>query len=416
MSETREQLLDRIGQLEKALETQTQRNSHRELDALVFSLMKRPTANAEEAARALAKYDRTICEGPVFVLAAEFGAEVLLTKKDVFFAHFLVKNMLDDLFGQGRHVLYTCSGSVLYCIVNAGPSALPSEEETDQAGSLIVQTLEEQAGFTCVLYLSEPRKSITQLHTAYEEVEALRQYRRFVQTTVTVMHFHAFLRGRHQEQLPQLRELRQSLQLRKYDQALRQAGDVLDQLQTGDILGVDTYESQLYHILNPVLDRLSEAMQEGEVDPDKGLALCRALRQADSMEQLRAAVLEALESLEREHTELEQNAPSWMNALMEQLNNGFRNPQLSVNYLADQIGITPVHLSRVFRRIQGVGLMDYIHQLRVDAAKQLIMQGCSVKHAMSLVGYSNPLTMSRAFKKLDGSTPGQYAPTGKLSS
>jgi AraC-like DNA-binding protein len=60
--------------------------------------------------------------------------------------------------------------------------------------------------------------------------------------------------------------------------------------------------------------------------------------------------------------------------------------------------------------------MDYIHQLRVDAAKQLIMQGCSVKHAMSLVGYSNPLTMSRAFKKLDGSTPGQYAPTGKLSS
>jgi YesN/AraC family two-component response regulator len=187
-------------------------------------------------------------------------------------------------------------------------------------------------------------------------------------------------------------------------------------LQSGDFLGVDTYESQLYHILNPILDRLSEAMQEGEVEPDTGLALCRALRQADSMDQLRAAVLEALESLEREHTELEQSAPSWMNALMEQLANGFRNPQLSVNYLADQIGITPVHLSRVFRRIQGVGLMDYIHQLRVDAAKQLIMQGCSVKHAMSLVGYSNPLTMSRAFKKLDGSTPGQYAPTGKLSS
>lgn len=416
MPATREELEAKIAQLEKELEELNKRNSYREKDELTMSLLKQTSLRPSETELALQKYDAHLTGGPIFVLAVDFCYRgMLLPKKDMAFAQFLAKNMMDDLFGQEHLVLHTRNGSAYYCLVNLQPENIPARQEILEACEMLVRTLKEQAGFPALICISRQRETITETHIAYQEVEWLRRYLRFTDEEGPVICCDYLQQNASSDLLPQMRELQQDLQTRKYDDASRHAMEILDQLQHGKQLTLDGYESQIYHVITPVLDRISEAMRDGELDSDTGRGLRYSLHQVDSMDALRCSIRNAIQILSDGKAERDQSVPSWMTVLMEKINTGYRNPQMSVNYLADQIGITSVHLSRVFRRVQGTGLMDYIHQLRVEDAKRLIMEGYSVKNAMGIVGYSNQLTMTRAFKRLEGSTPGQYSPAARMS-
>ena len=57
-------------------------------------------------------------------------------------------------------------------------------------------------------------------------------------------------------------------------------------------------------------------------------------------------------------------------------------------------------------------MLGYIQQLRVDRAKELLRDGQSVKEAAAAAGFTTPATLIRIFKKLEGTTPAQYAGGG----
>ena len=50
-----------------------------------------------------------------------------------------------------------------------------------------------------------------------------------------------------------------------------------------------------------------------------------------------------------------------------------------------------------------------IQTLRVERAKELLRAGQSVKDVAAATGFSTPATLIRIFKKLEGTTPAQFA-------
>ena len=67
------------------------------------------------------------------------------------------------------------------------------------------------------------------------------------------------------------------------------------------------------------------------------------------------------------------------------------------------------YLSKTFKKATGKGLLDYIHTLRIEKAKELIKStDKSLKVIAEEVGYSNNLTLIRAFKRYEGITPSAY--------
>ncbi|NTV88979.1 MAG: helix-turn-helix transcriptional regulator [Clostridiales bacterium] len=89
-------------------------------------------------------------------------------------------------------------------------------------------------------------------------------------------------------------------------------------------------------------------------------------------------------------------------------NRNYSNPNININYVADYLDINPLYLSRLFKKHKGIGLLDYIHIMRLNEAKRLMNQGESAKSTASTVGYCSYLTMARAFKKYEGTTPGRF--------
>lgn len=72
------------------------------------------------------------------------------------------------------------------------------------------------------------------------------------------------------------------------------------------------------------------------------------------------------------------------------------------------------YLQKVFRERTGGGVIDYFGQLKIEAAKIKIREGCcNFTEIASLLGYSSIHYFSRHFKKSTGMTPSEYASSVK---
>lgn len=106
----------------------------------------------------------------------------------------------------------------------------------------------------------------------------------------------------------------------------------------------------------------------------------------------------------------EENEICSIDRIMEIIQKNLSAENLSVNGIAEQVGVTPSHLSRYFKHQMGTGVLEYIHQSRVELAKDMLKNSPEVKIRDVAVksGFCNITTFIRVFKKYEGMTPGQY--------
>ena len=87
----------------------------------------------------------------------------------------------------------------------------------------------------------------------------------------------------------------------------------------------------------------------------------------------------------------------------------YSNYDLSVSMVADKYNMNIVNLSKYFKKHYGIGMLDYIHKLRIEKAKLLIKdEKLSIKDVGEKVGYYNSAAFIRVFKKYEGITPGKH--------
>lgn len=101
------------------------------------------------------------------------------------------------------------------------------------------------------------------------------------------------------------------------------------------------------------------------------------------------------------------SSAAWIMDIKNHIRANYSDPDLNVNALAEIFGKNPSYLSRSFLKLTGTSILDYIHYYRIQEAKILISRGETLAVTSAKVGYSSVLTMSRAFKRYEGTTPGK---------
>ena len=82
------------------------------------------------------------------------------------------------------------------------------------------------------------------------------------------------------------------------------------------------------------------------------------------------------------------------------------NPELSVIWLARQLGCSPDHLSRAFHQHSGMRLNRYIEECRLEQAVDLLeTSDLKIAAIAWTCGFSSPSYFDRIFMKLRGTTP-----------
>ena len=87
----------------------------------------------------------------------------------------------------------------------------------------------------------------------------------------------------------------------------------------------------------------------------------------------------------------------------------FADPQLSVTALAEQFGMSPNSVSKLFSRKAGMGVLQYIHKIRIENACNLILStDLTLSEVAQRVGYTSSLTFTRAFKARYHMSPSEW--------
>jgi transcriptional regulator GlxA family with amidase domain len=82
---------------------------------------------------------------------------------------------------------------------------------------------------------------------------------------------------------------------------------------------------------------------------------------------------------------------------------------LSRREIADAIGVSENHLSRIFRRELGITPWDYLNRYRINRAKELLAHSDHSITAVAFeVGFSDPAYFSRVFRKQVGVSPSAF--------
>jgi AraC-like DNA-binding protein len=82
---------------------------------------------------------------------------------------------------------------------------------------------------------------------------------------------------------------------------------------------------------------------------------------------------------------------------------------LSLGLVAKAVNASSFYFCKLFKRSTGVNFVDYISQLRIDKAKNLLLNpSCLVSEIAFEVGFQSLTHFNRVFKKLTGLSPSQY--------
>ena len=107
--------------------------------------------------------------------------------------------------------------------------------------------------------------------------------------------------------------------------------------------------------------------------------------------------------------ELQGNDNALMERIMKVVNANLNNPEFSVEMLAQEVGLRRTHLHRKMKEMTGLTTSDFIRNLRLRQAADLLKSGQStVTQIAYAVGFSNQTHFSSAFKKVYGMTPKEY--------
>ena len=96
-----------------------------------------------------------------------------------------------------------------------------------------------------------------------------------------------------------------------------------------------------------------------------------------------------------------------VNTVLRYIGDHYTEP-ITLTDLAQTVYLSTHYLCRLFKQVIGTSPMEYVANLRMTKAKELLIQGLSVEQTCERVGYGNLSHFSRQFRQKVGMSPRQY--------
>ena len=110
-----------------------------------------------------------------------------------------------------------------------------------------------------------------------------------------------------------------------------------------------------------------------------------------------------------EEQETENNGDVVMNKVRKYLKYNYMSYDISLDSVSEIVNMAPAYFSSRFKKCFGVNFVDYVTELRMNAAQELLKDPLrSTAEIAGMVGYDSASYFTRAFKKHTGMTPTEY--------
>lgn len=177
------------------------------------------------------------------------------------------------------------------------------------------------------------------------------------------------------------------------------------------------WEAKLYmsEIISSILAAFESIRPHMDSDFYNSLDHVNKLCGADSIMHLRSDVQALLGQLiDYAQTQHASQRNERYQEIISYIRENLTDHSLTVASVSEHFDLSASYLSKIFKQATGMSPLDYIHQLRVNQAKILLISTrSSIKEIAEQTGYWNVLTMTRAFRRLEGMPPSLYRQTSQ---
>lgn len=332
---------------------------------------------------------------------------------------YMVAQVFEELLGTRHQALVGDLGTMTLCLVevHATPEEDPGWEHTTQELVVLCDRVREifttkfDSSLSCVV--GTVRTPLSEVPTASAEVERVVEFVRLFEKRNQTHLADSLDSGPPLSGSMGIYTIYRSVADKVYSRDFREAAAEVKRYLASELsdgrIRLETARLRMSAIANMVSEVVSE-LRPGKKDElfDSFHPLQR-LAEAKSVPDLHRQIDSLFASLESQWGNTEDTGETWFGEIQCYVQENFRDTNLCVNAIADHFEVSVPHLSRSFRRQAGMGLLDYIHWVRVREAKTLLTgESLSIEEVARRVGCGSRVTLTRAFKRYEGVVPGSF--------
>lgn len=136
--------------------------------------------------------------------------------------------------------------------------------------------------------------------------------------------------------------------------------------------------------------------------------LCRNISNAASLTEIASLVDQIFDLLNLPETPLPKKEDK-AQQLLQYIDENYIDPDLNLTILSERFDMNPSYVARIFKERTGQSVLTYLQQKRLNCAKELLeTTNLNLTDIALRTGYGSGWTLTRAFKRSEGITPGAY--------
>jgi AraC-like DNA-binding protein len=331
---------------------------------------------------------------------------------------FVVKNVVEELFNERCVGHMADIDGLMAIIVNCrAENGCPDRVEVDGILFRALSFLKTTFELSLFASVSDTHYGLAGLPEAWSEALEVIEYNVLLGIAEPVSRYETF-RPRSSCSiydscnLEKERLLANCVRARDYREAKRILSVLFAVSFPKDFPSIQLAKCRVFGLVNTVLNAIGE-MRNGreEIEFLDRLDPATRLLGTKSIAELKMQVEDIFDQIIEFFRKREKKPPAWVDDAEVYVRRHFQEPDLSISGIAEQTGLCVSWLSKAYKKHQGVGLLDYIHTVRIEKAKELLSSSMNVKQIASKVGYIESKAFIRSFRHYEGITPGRFRET-----
>ncbi|MBE5776606.1 MAG: helix-turn-helix transcriptional regulator [Clostridiales bacterium] len=176
-----------------------------------------------------------------------------------------------------------------------------------------------------------------------------------------------------------------------------------DNTSTLSQLHLSSLKFQFLHDLNSISAPLADADELNRTNA-RDIISCKTHRELMALMQKIIGEIDSMPKVQGEEHDMQ------IDEIKTYIRNNSWDKQLSVSSVADAFHLSSNALSKLFSRKANMGVLQYIHKIRIENACHLLLsdENTNIAAIATQVGYASTLTFNRAFKARYNMTPSEY--------
>lgn len=319
-----------------------------------------------------------------------------------------VRSEVQNVFGGGCRVQCFVNSSSQFVIVLGYESV--SKLYMEECYQKLIEFVTTELGFLCTISCGLEKYTPEQIYLSYQEaVSALRRHTSQIEN-------HVFQYNGEQMQddfgFLEIQEEEKQLMndIQKYD-----TGGIVTYIDT--VFDKAVAEKEPYEKVNATCVRLASAVFT--VLDEMGLHFQNesytyrdtllAIQQYHSVSNLKQFMTDFMKKVSNCLEKAEKKKySSVVEQAVDYVQRNYQN-EISVKSISADLFITPNYFSQIFKSQMGMNFIDYLNEVRVEKAKELLKDGhLKVYEVAELSGYPNYKYFNTVFKKYTGYSPKEY--------